>query len=103
MDFDLGLKDYEGNCDCCWKKSFRKLMTISIENPEYFNWWLEMEAKYGTSEEYTFFRENKSGLDIIEMAKNPFKRAVDEWELNKKSPKLFDSLDIGGYCDCGNF
>ena len=26
--FDLNLKDYQGNCDFCWKKSDRKLITL---------------------------------------------------------------------------
>jgi hypothetical protein len=31
---DLGLKDYEGNCDLCFKKSLKKRLTIIKENPE---------------------------------------------------------------------
>lgn len=44
--FDLQLKDYEGNCDLCWKKSLRKLMTLVNERPQDAEWWAEMEAKY---------------------------------------------------------
>ena len=31
--FDLQLKDYEGNCDLCFKKSIKKRLTIIKDNP----------------------------------------------------------------------
>lgn len=46
--FDIRLKNYEGNCDLCWLKSLRKLMTIVSNKPELAEWWREMETKYGT-------------------------------------------------------
>lgn len=78
--FDLKLKGYEGNCDCCYKKSLRKLLTIAVERPELFQWWIDMEKKY---ENYVpksrntenvklplrFFRGNLSASDILEMSK----------------------------------
>jgi len=45
--FDLGLKDYEGNCDLCWKKGHDKNLTLLEERPELGVWWAEMERKYG--------------------------------------------------------
>ena len=33
QSFDLELKDYEGNCDLCFKKSTKKRLTIIKENP----------------------------------------------------------------------
>ena len=44
--FDLGLKDYEGNCDLCFKKSLKKRLTIIRENPKIADWWLQMEQKH---------------------------------------------------------
>ena len=38
QDFDLNLKDYEGNCDMCWKKSKRKLYTLIQDRPELIEW-----------------------------------------------------------------
>jgi len=35
--FDLGLKDHQGNCDCCHKKSLPKLVRIAQETPGAFN------------------------------------------------------------------
>lgn len=99
--FDLQLKDYEGNCDMCYKKSNRVLMTLILENPNMINWWNKMESKYGTDEGYTFFRGNNSTLDLIDMAKRPFRKAVDHLQLNKKQVDLFDyDLDISGSCMC---
>lgn len=90
QEFDLPLKGYEGNCDFCWKKSFRKLMTIAKENPQLLDWWKEMEIKYENylpptremSENVKFpirfFRGNSSVDDIIEDSKFPFKLADDD-------------------------
>jgi hypothetical protein len=46
MPFDLQLRDYEGNCDLCWKKSLRKLMTLVNERPQDAQWWAQMESRY---------------------------------------------------------
>jgi hypothetical protein len=109
MPFDLQLKSYEGNCDMCWKKSFRKLQTIAIEHPELTEWWIEMEKKYGMyapehkmtdklkeSMPFTFFRENKSMKDIIEMSKTLKKKAEDDSKVSQLS--FFDQ-DVMGYLD----
>ena len=45
--FDLQLKDYEGNCDLCWKKGHNKNWTLLEEYPILGLWWAEMERKYG--------------------------------------------------------
>lgn len=92
MPFRLNLKGYEGNCKVCWKKSFRKLVTISRENPEWFNFTRQMELEYGNfissaiknrvdTIEFpiNFFRSNKSVNDIFEMAKDKsIKNAPDD-------------------------
>lgn len=90
QDFDLKLKTYEGNCDLCFKKSLRKLMTIVKENPESVKWWKEMELKYDHYIPETqkhnskvvvpvhFFRANRSILDIVDMSNNKFELAKDQ-------------------------
>jgi len=107
MPFDLGLKDYEGNCDMCYKKSKRKLLTLISENPNAIDWWIEMETKYG-NDEHVFYRGNTSGLDLVELSKQPFQKAVDLHELLKQAPTLFDTrfdydLDSQSNCMCGEF
>ena len=112
--FDLELKTYEGNCDLCFKKSFRKLMTIVNETPETITWWAEMERKYSDfiplsrrhnplmKPPINCFRQNKSILDIVEMAKQPFEVAIDESQYRPeyKQASLFDlcELDISNGC-----
>lgn len=72
MPFDLELKDYEGNCKLCYKKSKRKLLTQLVEHPEDADWIVKMENDYGMvcPDEYTgtlplrFFRERERALLI---------------------------------------
>lgn len=101
QSFDLKLKGYEGNCDLCWKKSKRKLLTILLEHPEYADWWNNMEMKYGeyipdTQKEgriapITFYRQHESIADYIEDSKMPFRKAKDDFtlaELMHSEPEL---------------
>jgi 3'-phosphoadenosine 5'-phosphosulfate sulfotransferase (PAPS reductase)/FAD synthetase len=41
--FDLGLRDYEGNCDACMLKGFEVLAHQEREMPGYLDDWIEME------------------------------------------------------------
>lgn len=77
------------NCDMCWKKSERKLLTMILENPQLIEWWNEMEIKYGQGE-FSFFRNNKTAIDLIKMSKQNFTKAIDEYEAEKCQTKLFD-------------
>lgn len=105
FDWDLKLPgDHWGNCDVCWKKSFRKLMTRAQEDESVFDWWAEMEEKYGhitrgksQSENRVFFRDKKSAKDIVKMSKEEnFKPYVDE---KYDDPDMFDRWwDVGSGC-----
>lgn len=90
MPFNLDIMEHQGNCNCCWKKSLKKLLTIAKENPHEFDWWLEQEKKY---ENYIpasrahnpniklplrMYRGNLSVVDILEMSKQPFEAFVDK-------------------------
>jgi len=91
--FNLQLKDYEGNCKLCWKKSKRKLLTIILEHPEFLDWWNEMEIKYGyyvpDSHKHNknlivpahFFRGDESAMDLLEESKLPFTKQEDAFTL----------------------
>lgn len=60
--FDLGLRDYEGNCDLCMLKSLGIKKRLIRDNPEMADWWKTQEAiglgktsaagRFGT--EYTY-------------------------------------------------
>jgi len=90
MPFRLNLKGYEGNCRVCWKKSFRKLMTIAKENPKAFDNFKRWEVLYenfipesrrGNEKIQTpirFFRNNVSVDDIFEMSKSKFDPPKDD-------------------------
>lgn len=111
--FDLRLKGYEGNCELCFKKSFRKLMTIVNEHPEKTLWYKGMEFKYNSFipegkkhnplliPPINSFRGNKSINDIIEMAKNDFYPATDDSKYypEYKQGNLWSvELDISNGC-----
>lgn len=84
MPFDLELKEHQGNCAWCWKKSDRKLCTLIKESPEIFDFPRRMEEKYGMESrkkehghKVTFFRNNKSVDDLFAQAQQPFKLFVE--------------------------
>ncbi|MCO6471869.1 MAG: phosphoadenosine phosphosulfate reductase family protein [Saprospiraceae bacterium] len=97
MPFDLRLKDYEGNCDLCWKKSRRKRLTLIAENPGIEKQWVEWED----NDEYVFDRDGLSIYQLVEMSSRPFRRAVDQHELRKQAPSLFNAeMDVEQHCVC---
>lgn len=112
QSFRLKLKGYQGNCRWCWKKSFRKHLTLIGEAPEIYDFPREMERKYGQTgvefrksvdlgfEDYsrTFFRGNKSTDDIFTMFKE---RGADFTPAEDDSIVFDDELDMGGGCGDG--
>jgi 3'-phosphoadenosine 5'-phosphosulfate sulfotransferase (PAPS reductase)/FAD synthetase len=60
--FDLGLRDYEGNCDLCFLKSRDKLAAIIAEKPRSADWWIQAEqsAKTKHSSGAAKFRRSES-------------------------------------------
>lgn len=112
QDFTLHLTGYNGNCDCCFKKSLRKLLTIAKESPEKFDWWIEMENKYDSYVPETrkkstpklpirIFRNKLSGTDIINMSKEFTDLASDDsFDITiKKQFSLFgNDLDVSNGC-----
>lgn len=112
--FDLQLKGYEGNCDLCWKKSKRKLLTILLERPELAEWWNDMEIKYGNyvppthahntkvQLPVTFYRANTSMQELIEDSREPFMRASDDFTLQQlmfSQPELDFTDGCGESCE----
>jgi len=90
--FDLDLKDYEGNCDLCFKKSLKKRLTIINERPDISDWWQKMEEKFGNEKIPRFdLRTNMSIEEMVEMSKNPFQKAEDLHNLSKKQYDLFNA------------
>lgn len=111
--FDLEIKSYEGNCKTCWKKSRRKLLTIAIENPDWFDFFQQMELEYENYipktrqhnpdiiPPFRFFRGNTSVADIFEEAALPFDPALDESkEMNRDKMMMLwnEELDTNDGC-----
>lgn len=99
QDFRLGVKSYEGNCDLCFKKSDRKILTLLLENPESAEWWIDQENKYGNG--YFFYRQNRSIVELIKQSKHPFIKARDESKdiVRYTQADLFDDLDVSNGCE----
>lgn len=100
--FDLDLKDYEGNCDLCFKKSVRKRLTLIKENPSIADWWIKMEEKYSDEKIPRFdLRSNYSIEELVELAKQPFQTIQDVYELSKQQCTIFDvNIDFETDCFC---
>lgn len=110
----LDLKGYEGNCNKCWKKNIRKLMTIEKEERENGTvdlWWTEMEKKYGDyipphrkrqSEDppKTFYREGITSEEIRERSKGSFQKSIDDSKNVNFQISLLDNwLDESNGCE----
>ena len=96
--FDLKLKDYEGNCDLCFKKSLKKRLTIIKERPHLTKWWLDAEKKHSSESIPRFdLRTNVSIEQLVKMAEQPFTKAQDLHELDKQQCDLFE-METDCFC-----
>ena len=106
----IDIPAYKGNCDLCFEKSNRKLMTIIKEEPDTAIWWDTMIKKYShipkeNSPSYndllkenngmTFYRGYKTIQDLVKMAEQPFSKATDEYIYQN------DLFDLEGDCGSG--
>jgi hypothetical protein len=110
QSFDLQLPgDHYGNCETCFKKSKRKLLTIASQDPSKFDFFLRMEKQYGTfkADGYKaaaddgrryFFRGHTSTQQLLDDAKTvKFVAYRDQIQTT-----IWDEpLDLGGACDQG--
>lgn len=87
--FNLEINPDAGNCDNCWKKPNSVLIRNMQRNPKSFDWWEDMEKKYGyfnprpnniLKPPFNFFRGNNSVADIRKMAEK-----LNENELQQMS------------------
>tara|TARA_R110002167_G_scaffold215664_1_gene420549 strand:+ start:1183 stop:2058 length:876 start_codon:yes stop_codon:yes gene_type:complete len=105
----ITIPGYKGNCDLCFAKSKRKLITILKEEPKRGEWWDSMIKKYGqltidgkqsyndlleANNGMTFYRDYNTIEDLVKMAQKPFTRATDEYIYKSD---LFDQED-----ECGS-
>jgi hypothetical protein len=111
--FDLHLKNYQGNCDLCWKKSERKHLTLLHEEPERAQWWADMENKY---EQFTpesrkhnksivpphrFFRGKQSINQLLDKSRQYFNPAVDDTSVEVyKQLLLYSTYGVDDNTGC---
>ena len=101
QSFDLELKDYEGNCDLCFLKSKRKRLTLIDEQPHIVEWWNIMEHKYSNEKQSKFdAMRSLTIVDLVELAKHPFTKAIDKHELRKQQNSFDFDMDIEHDCFC---
>lgn len=90
QNFHLGLKEHEGNCMWCWKKSKRKLLTLAKDTPDIFDFPKRMEALYGLvgheKEPRVFFRGRMSTEQLLAESRRPFEAFTDKFELDMDAP-----------------
>lgn len=105
MPFRLELKSYEGNCDFCFKKSDRKLLTIAKENPQILDWWKNIETEFenynprNANPPFTFFRKNRNANWFLENSVNFNDIAKDDKLNNNYQTSFFNELDFSGNCE----
>ena len=108
QSFDLQLKQYQGNCDLCFKKSFKKRLTILKENPEVAKDWQEME-NLGDRKGGDRARFDRDGLTIgnlVEMSQAVnLEMATDDFEGEFDNPALITAAqeinwDFETQCHC---
>ena len=101
---------FKGNCDLCFEKSNRKLLTIINEEPEKAKWWDKMIKEHGQtlkadSPSYndlleanggmTFYRGYNTIEKLTLMASEPFTKSSDEYIYEN------DLFDLEGDCGSG--
>ncbi len=109
MPFRLNLKGYQGNCITCWKKGDKKLFQIYNEKPNAFDFMIRMEKEYGLANAknntpHTFFRGNRSALDIIAKAKFWNEKIYDDSKNYNYQINMFDeeSESCEVFSNCGD-
>lgn len=94
QSFDLQIPEHFGNCIWCWKKSYKKLVTVMKENPDAFKFPERMEKMHGRTgkiaqnmlgngvlkghKSMKFFRGFRSVDDIRQMAEQGTEFFIDE-------------------------
>jgi len=90
QSFNLEIPEHFGNCVWCWKKSYKKLMTVMHEEPNAFNFPERMEKLYSRNgavsnklqKDIKIFRGWKSVQDIREMMNEGFEKYIDLHHLH---------------------
>lgn len=105
QDFRLELAGWQGNCRTCWKKSYRKLLTIMATNPSSFDFFERMEETYPMAgpnpkqEVKRFFRGKLTVADLRRLsAEGNFQLAEDDSRVYPTDTLEGLELDLAGGC-----
>jgi hypothetical protein len=97
QSFDLGIEEFEGSCQGCFKKSFAKHNKQIDKDPTVYDWHREMEAKYENGQGHTkpdrFFRGGLSVDQLFELHR----------ESHGSTGALFDPEENGGCSESCEF
>ena len=105
QEFDLKLKDHEGNCDLCWKKTENKLIAIIGVCPSRADWWKQMENEFENftpdskkhnkkiKPPHRFFIGNVSISELEDKAKKFFEQAKDETAIEIHEQALVNNYN----------
>ena len=104
--FQLGMREHEGNCRWCWKKSLRKHLTLCVEAPEVFDTPQHLERTYAEAgsgdQTRRIFRDNRTTDDLFALSAQPFEPFVDQRGKGQQefhfAPAFDPELDLGGSC-----
>lgn len=109
QSIQIKIPAFKGNCDMCFEKSNRKLITTIIQEPNIIDWWDDMINKYSQipiedkpsynayaeNGGMSFYRQNQSVEDLIKLAQQPFSKATNEYVYEN------DLFDLEGDCGSG--
>lgn len=109
--FDLTIPEHLGNCTWCWKKSYRKLLTVAKNNPEFLDFPARMEKEFGRFKvtpataspdgRRLFFRKHLDTSALLEAAKQPFEEFTDKHHI--PYDERFDfGVGCGESCEVGS-
>lgn len=116
--FRLQLKGYQGNCVSCWKKADNKLYQVARESEHNFDFMGKMELRYGKYMPesrlklikergelpvfpITFFRKNRSAIDIINESKNEFNKPYDDATIYPMLGLFDEDESCEVFTECG--
>lgn len=103
----ISIPAYKGNCDLCFEKSNRKLLTILKDDRSVGDWWQLMVERYGRAQlpgkkayndvmlkkgRQSFFRGYRDVNDLVELSLGDFNPATDEYIY------ISEELDKEGRC-----
>ncbi len=92
--FDLRLKDWEGNCDLCFKKGQKKRRRIMRDRPDLAQWWIDQEAAVAG------VTQKPSGA-VFRIDAPPYARLLEQVVTSPLLPIITDeACDIDDLDDC---